>query len=477
MAAPRKRWEDTLPRGQRTRALCIGVNNYTKLAPLANAIADAEGIAQSIRDLPESSACAVQDPAHTKNKRALKERIEQFLVEIPRECPPRIVLIFYAGHAIQEGAMIYLVPANADPKDKNTCLSHDDLFRMLKFHVDDKIEVENVLYLVILDACRTLDGANVQTQFPLEIHEPLTEKRPGNWVLCTSTSRGAVAADGEGGHSPFTQALMSAECGMFRQNVPLDWALKMVCKKLRAQGTQEPCFMPPGNIPDSLCLHVSDQRRVDHEYFDIFLCYRNEGEDREVAERLRDKLASTYVEQQGSEKRPLRVFLEAGEPPPPRIEQVADAMHNSAVILLLISHGTFDGVDTLSDARDSPLHQMLWQYEMALEILDCGTHHSKHRRLVPLLIGRRGVQSGRTKFEDIDEITDHGEFWPISKMPDLRVTSIVEDALLGLRLDTQVAKGLEDKMMSCARDTPSIIRGCAFKTCSITSPSFSCSLS
>ena len=477
MAAPRKRWEDTLPRGQRTRALCIGVNDYTKLHPLANAIADADGIAQSIRDLPESSACAVQDPAWTATKRALKERIEQFLVEIPRERPPRIVLIFYAGHAIQEGAMIYLVPANADPKDKNTCLSHDDLFRMLKFHVDDKIEVENVLYLVILDACRTLDGAIVQTQFPLEIHEPLTEKRPGNWVLCTYTSRGAVAADGEGGHSPFTQALMSAECGMFRQNVPLDWALKMVCKKLRAQGTQEPCFMPPGNIPDSLCLHVSDHRRVDHEYFDVFLCYRNEGEDREVAERLRDKLASTYVEEQGSEKRPLRVFLEAGEPPPPRIEQVADAMHNSAVILLLISHGTFDGVDTLSDARDSPLHQMLWQYEMALEILDCGTHHSKHRRLVPVLIGRRGVQFGRAKFEDIDENTDHGEFWPMSKMPDLRVTSIVEDALLGLRLDTQVAKGLEDKMMSCARDTPSIIRGCAFKTCSITSPSFSCSLS
>ena len=73
MAAPRKRWEDTLPRGQRTRALCIGVNGYTKLAPLANAIADADGIAQSIRDLPESSACAVQDPAWTATKRALKE--------------------------------------------------------------------------------------------------------------------------------------------------------------------------------------------------------------------------------------------------------------------------------------------------------------------------------------------------------------------------------------------------------------------
>ena len=176
------------------------------------------------------------------------------------------------------------------------------------------------------------------------------------------------------------------------------------------------------------------------------------------------RLTST---QQGREKRPLRVFLEAGPSPPQRNVQMADAMHNSAVILLLISHSTFDGVDTLSDARGSPLHQMLWQYDMALELLECGTYHSKHRRLVPLLIGKKGAQSGCPKFEDIDENADHGEFWPINKMPDVQVKSIMEDALLGLRRDAQVAKGLEAKMMSCARDTPSILRGCAFKKCFI----------
>ena len=85
----RKRWEDALPRGQRTRALCIGVNDYTKMDPLANAIADANGIAHCIRDLPESSAYAVQkNPA---NKRLLKDAVERFLGEIPRERPPRIV--------------------------------------------------------------------------------------------------------------------------------------------------------------------------------------------------------------------------------------------------------------------------------------------------------------------------------------------------------------------------------------------------
>ena len=93
--------------------------------------------------------------------------------------------------------------------------------------------------------------------------------------------------------------------------------------------------MPPGNI-DSLCLHVSDQRSADGEYFDVFLCYRGEEEDCALAERLRDKLASTYVEQRAREKRPLGVFLEAGPSPSQRTVEVADAIHNSAVILLLI---------------------------------------------------------------------------------------------------------------------------------------------
>ena len=43
--------------------------------------------------------------------------------------------------------------------------------------------------------------------------------RPDKWVLCTSTARGNVAYDGEGGHSPFTEALMSVECGLFQPNV------------------------------------------------------------------------------------------------------------------------------------------------------------------------------------------------------------------------------------------------------------------
>ena len=219
--------------------------------------------------------------------------------------------------------------------------------------------------------------------------------------------------------------------------------------------------MPAQNIPDdSLCLHNVQLKQLStEERFDVFLCYRDEGVDRAVAERLKDKLTSCHVETEGFEQRSLRVFLRAGPPPPVQSVQVAEAMHNSTVILLLFSHNTFDGVDAvLEDTQmDNRLVQMLWQHEMALELFESGIA-SRRQKLVHLLIGSRSEQSGSAEFERFDEYDR--KFWPISKVPDLKVKSIVECALAGLRLDAQVAMGLGVKMLNCVGEkTPSIIRG------------------
>jgi hypothetical protein len=166
------------------QALCIGVNDYKEKTKLKNAIADAEGIARCIENLPDSSARAVRNP---ESKHALRWEIESFLSDLPTERPPRIVLIFYAGHAVQEGNQIFLLPANANPKTqedlKSTCFSHDELFKLLKEKLDDKIEVEDVLYLVVLDACReSLGGISpVLTGFSAESHEPLPRWNHNPW--------------------------------------------------------------------------------------------------------------------------------------------------------------------------------------------------------------------------------------------------------------------------------------------------------
>ena len=189
--------------------LCIGVNEYTAWEKLDNAVADAESVAKKFEELGALNS-RVRRCKNPTTRAFLRREVEEFLRNIDKQSPPEIVVIFFAGHAIQEGDKIYMFPATADPKDKSEldiqCLSHDVLFRMIKEGLDDKIDVIDVRYIVILDACRnSLESKEtIKTPFSDTIHEPLPSARPEHWVLCTSTSRKDYASDGGDGHSPFT---------------------------------------------------------------------------------------------------------------------------------------------------------------------------------------------------------------------------------------------------------------------------------
>jgi len=215
------------------------------------------------------------------------------------------------------------------------------------------------------------------------------------------------------------------------------------------------------NIPQALCLHPSrEQCKTEEDHFDVFLCYREGGSDEALAVRLRDKLEACDIKTGGSEKRRVRVFLKNGSAPPAAKVQVANALFGSTVILLLVSCETFADIDKLH--ADSPtthwLVQLLWKYEMALEMFDAGQH-----TVMPLLIGRKHERHGRNEFETFDVSEQHKEFWHLQKMTDLRVKSIVKNALDGLRCNTQCRERLHDEMLTYDFSIPSIIRGRSLK--------------
>jgi len=459
-------WEDWSPQGHRVHALCIGVSDYTVLDKLPNAIKDAKSIAQCVEESGRSKTQIVDNPVRRYD---MTQGVKNFVSKVDKDRPPRIVLVFYAGHGMQHGDAIYMLPTNANPKTpellKSQGMSHDELFRMLKKGINDKIQVGNVLYLVIFDSCReSLEGSEVVAGYSPEIHEPLSENRPEYWLLCTSTSRRAVAYDGNDGdlNSPFTQALMSVECGLFQPNVPLDQALKLICKRLDRLGEQKPGLMHAQNIPDSLCLHESRRERdtTEDKPFDVCLCYREGGPDSALAESLRDKIECCDVQLRGSAKRRLRVYLKAGPAPPAAKIQAANAIFGSTVILLLVSRDTLSDINTLqedSQAKDW-LVQLLWKYEMALELFDAGQH-----TVVPLLTGHKSEIYGRNSFEMFDASDKHEEFWHLQKIPNLKIKAIVKNALDGLRCNAQFAKNLNDEMLVHDACIPSIIRGRSVK--------------
>ena len=207
--------------------------------------------------------------------------------------------------------------------------------------------------------------------------------------------------------------------------------------------------MPPHHIPETLCLHEEEPDAGRDTQFDVFLCYRGRGADQSVAERLRDKLQNMG----------LKVFFEAVASPRPKNDQIADAMCNSAIILLLVSRDTFEGIGSLETGSERNwLIEMLWQYEMALELF-C-MEQRKHA-LFPLLVGNKTQnERGRSVFKDVDEYEDRASLWRLDELPqDVEVKSIVKTALHGLKSRVDVAISLDDKMLPKVEETPSIIRG------------------
>jgi hypothetical protein len=402
-----------------------------------------------------------QDPPckNPVSKLSLQKVLKTFLAGIVN-APPQVVLVYFAGHGIRTGDKIFLVPANAKLEEgkeiKQLCMSLDEVWELLKTELEDKIHVDDVLFLVILDTCQNLPY-NLKKSLTEESFEPDVRVRPKLWALCTAAARGQEAEDGDaGGHSPFNSELLSPQCGLFEQNVSIEHALNLVCDRLRARG-QEPHVFNMNNLEahrKRICLY-GPERSISEQH-DVFICFREDekGCVEHLAHALQDRLMNQDIGR-GGESRKLRVFL---KPQPGRVlikHQVADALCSSQVVILLVSRSTWKGVGQMrKDCQsDDPLAQLLARYEMILEL-----HEQGHVCVLPLLIGSQSATDRRSFYQDFDEFDDDqmSQLWPIQEVPkDLRVESAAKSALDGLRSDFQVAQGLHDKKLKIK--APSIL--------------------
>ena len=95
-------------------------------------------------------------------KHTLQKVLKAFLAGLV-SAPPRVVLVYFAGRGFRTGGKMLLAPANAKleaaPDLEQWCMSLDEVWRLLKTELDDKIDVGDVLFLVILDMCLVLSAA------------------------------------------------------------------------------------------------------------------------------------------------------------------------------------------------------------------------------------------------------------------------------------------------------------------------------
>ena len=184
-------------------ALVIGNSAYQNATPLPNPINDARLVAKSLRDL----GFEVSEGVDLTNP-AMNQLIRDFLRTAPSA---QLALVFYAGHGLQVDGRNYLVPIDAK------LLARTDL-------AFETIDVDTILNglndearanVIILDACRDNPLArSFASRLGATRSASVTQGLAGYTAIGTgtliafATAPGRTALDGEGGNSPFTQALV-----------------------------------------------------------------------------------------------------------------------------------------------------------------------------------------------------------------------------------------------------------------------------
>jgi len=116
-----------------------------------------------------------------------------------------IALFYYAGHGVETHGLNYLVPVDADPRDEA------DVFEQMVSTSDilDRLEKSGTrINLVLLDACRDnpFGGHGVRSTTGGLAQMPA----PIGTLISFATQPRSVSLDGDGGHSPYTSALVAA---------------------------------------------------------------------------------------------------------------------------------------------------------------------------------------------------------------------------------------------------------------------------
>lgn len=212
-------------------ALVVGNSAYRAVPFLPNPERDADAVAKALEGLGFKTVIKVYNASYGAFLAALKTFEE-------KAAQADWGVIFYAGHGFQIAGGNYLIPVDAQLRtDQDVQKEAVPLERVLQAANKAK-----KLRLVLLDACRDNPfepkmkraiGAHVVTQ-GLSSIEPR-----GGTLVAYATRDGHTAEDGDGDHSPFTQALLD---NVPKRGVEINMLFRQVRDQVLklTQGRQDP---------------------------------------------------------------------------------------------------------------------------------------------------------------------------------------------------------------------------------------------
>ena len=197
-------------------ALVIGQSAYRSVPALPNPANDARAVTQLLTD----SGFEVSTAADLSQGQ-MREAVSDFAGKVAAKGADTVALVFYAGHGLQIDGENFLVPIDIDPKREADipiqAVRLNDILNTLT-------SVPSKMRILMLDACRNNPFPELKTAGSGLAIVDAKVGAPGTF-LSFSTSPGAVAEDGSGSNSPYTNALLAAGK---EQNIPIEETFKRV---------------------------------------------------------------------------------------------------------------------------------------------------------------------------------------------------------------------------------------------------------
>jgi uncharacterized caspase-like protein len=179
-------------------ALVIGNSEYSS-GPLPNPANDAKMISDTLTTLGFEVIAR-----RNADQNTMKRAIQEFGSRLEKAGPAAVGLFYYAGHGVQLNGRNYLIPTTAQIDREGDveieAVSADWVIEQMRY-------ARNRLNIVILDACR--NNPFMRSMRSVD-HGLATMDAPAGILIAYSTAPGAVAADGSGRNSPYTEALSQA---------------------------------------------------------------------------------------------------------------------------------------------------------------------------------------------------------------------------------------------------------------------------
>ncbi len=183
-------------------ALVVGNGAYTQAAALKNPANDARAIAAALRRIGFDVIEGID-----LDYSGLRRTIRSYGEKLPGA---ETAVFFYAGHGVQVAGENYLIPVDSQLQSETdldfATVAVDLVLKQMDRSAKTKI--------IILDACRNNPfeaemARSMGATRSAALGRGLAEIRPlGGSMISFATDPGAVAADGEGKNSPFTEALL-----------------------------------------------------------------------------------------------------------------------------------------------------------------------------------------------------------------------------------------------------------------------------